>query len=155
METIGSAEMADAAYLHYHRGGDDRFRRINSGSYRVVFLGPDDIVYKVPHDAGCIYHAEEEAELFTMLDKYNIPWGPKFTLYENGVTAMPRYGEVENVQTEENRARYREIVKVSDDVGYRNLGLDENGLLVIIDGGMSYSTDDLLKRISSRYNGRK
>lgn len=130
----------------------DGWRYLGGGAYRTAFRGPDGVVYKkqyVQHRNGSWYTGDggnrSEAETFRFLrDEKGFIWIPDFHLFDNGIIAMQFLDDVTTIRDLDrpgNRERYDEITSVISDSGWRNLGLDDYGLLFLRDAGNgSYST---------------
>lgn len=133
-------------------GQPNGWRRMGSGCYRVAFLAPSGVVYKVQHWQNNSYQTNAgEAEKLRSLMFRKLPQGcrfPRYQLFElegEGVMAMERFNQTmrsissysaegKRLRALENRliAALPELRDMHDD----NIAVDEvNGQVVPIDLG--------------------
>jgi hypothetical protein len=130
------------------------FEELGSGSYRIAYRGPDGNVYKVENfdtenanwdeaeffaghaDANWIpqYHYDAQSNVMVMRE-YPHPSGGDFV-------STPEDSKKERARKRENTKRQAEIDNLTNDGKIRNLGLDENGLVVLLDGNYNVDTWD-------------
>jgi hypothetical protein len=114
---------------------DVNFEVIGHGCERVALLGPDGIVYKVPY-YGDTYQQEAEVKFFAKLNEYGLPWCPDYWVYESeGVIAMRHYARCPRGLRQ--RQAQEAIESVCPDADFVNLGQDDDGRVVLLDGGVS------------------
>lgn len=156
------------------------FEVLGNGASRVAILGPDGIVYKVDmYSSGDGYNYDDdgaqsvvEAEFFEILRGYGVPWIPDVTIWNTEdytVTAMRQFFQTwsewawENDQSfrkirdnGENVERWRQMTAiVKSDLKPANVGVDENGLLFLLDGGVESSDRIDPDRIRRQLNGEE
>jgi hypothetical protein len=116
-------------------------RLTTTGGTRDVLVGPDGLVYKVcTYSRGYQDTNEVEFETFQLARKHKKRWCPKFAM-KAGVIIMPEYRLV--TKEEQNNPTYikkkRDINSHVRDSNWFNLGIDENGELILLDGGAGSS----------------
>lgn len=108
----------------------DGFEVLGVGATRVALLGPDGVVYKASWDTDGTAHASER-EVFDILDRYDVPCCPDFWPYDElRVMAMRRYRPFDGDPT---RSHVGQVLH--GDVSAPNCGVDEDGRVVLLDGG--------------------
>lgn len=84
---IGSAENAKTAFEIFLAGDaayPDGWECVGSGLYRTAYLGPDDVVYKVQHDADgqYPYPVQQNVKEYANMCRYSDrPWAIQVSLY--------------------------------------------------------------------------
>jgi hypothetical protein len=130
----------------------NRFIFLGNGASRWVYRGPDGVVYKVSISPTRT-QADPERQLFNLLDEYQVPWCPDYWPYPNGVMAMKEYSTL-HAQIDLYSPRYertfKEMLRSCSDVYRSNIGVDENGDLVLLDGGC-FNTTTHHPYIAQRY----
>jgi len=120
------------------------FARLGSGSWRTAYLGPDKTVYKTvrPDDEA----NADEAQFFA--DHADANWIPNWHYFEeSNVMAMQRYEHPSGTdfkgdakRARQNRRRLAEIDHLTTDGKYQNLGLGDDGRIVLLDGNYNVDT---------------
>jgi hypothetical protein len=131
--------------LHRSDYSDDTLEVLGSGSYRVAFLGSDDVVYKALYSSDYTslheYHFGEELAFFDAISNTGFSWAPDYWPYEDYyVMAMRLYHPFRTnpwYKQVDVTAMTSEMDEWCHDVKHDNLGWTSDGRLVLIDGGCS------------------
>lgn len=160
------AELAkEAAFTPDFIAGGIQFDYLGSGISRIVLRGPDGIVYKVPKECGGDLQAKKELSLFDYVSDLGVPWAPDYWPYPNGVLAMREYRKYEgkacgcgypecaNLFRDEHLGIKEEMSLACEDVTPINVGLDDEGQPILLDGGIW----ELIKKddLEARYSGEQ
>jgi len=116
-------------------------------SVRLALLGTDGVVYKASYTASGDAQFWEERVAFDRMADRRLPFCPDFWPYlEHQVMAMRRYRALDgHVVPDDYRDPHDEMTRVlGGQVKAANCGVDEDGRLVILDGGGEFPIDRYL-----------